>query len=294
MVSRMTKGGFDRLVLQDEEPLDYLATSPALLSPSSSLSDMTLPKKGRYQPFASRIPTPPSSVLYPPNPLSPPESIGDSAYSSPSGPVLSHVAEVNQARVWREALVRVLLTFGISVQQDGSDPQNEQELKTFLESAWKNDIPQPGDVDCPEYMQKIATLKLIYDGKVAEIEVLKSHYIRRAHAIAESKSSMESALLQAEVVRRCKPLQLNLDHLTMKAILSLRARYVSHGKRKHLPQRAIRILTAWYTTHATQPYPSAEDKHFLASQCAITVEQVTTWFSNKRCRSKAKARKSKK
>ena len=44
------------------------------------------------------------------------------------------------------------------------------------------------------------------------------------------------------------------------------------------------ILTQWFDSHLDNPYPSEEEKHHLAAQCGISVNQVKSWFANKRNR----------
>jgi len=46
------------------------------------------------------------------------------------------------------------------------------------------------------------------------------------------------------------------------------------------------ILEKWFSEHSTNPYPSPTEKIRIAWQCHMLPSQVTTWFSNKRMRSK--------
>ena len=57
------------------------------------------------------------------------------------------------------------------------------------------------------------------------------------------------------------------------------------AKNKHLEASAKNALNEWYQQHQEHPYPSDEQKQHLAHKAAISVEQVTSWFANKRNRS---------
>lgn len=42
------------------------------------------------------------------------------------------------------------------------------------------------------------------------------------------------------------------------------------------------ILTEYFYSHLSNPYPSEEVKEELARKCGISVSQVSNWFGNKR------------
>eukprot|EP00164_Ancoracysta_twista_P001936 GFYU01002545.1.p1 GENE.GFYU01002545.1~~GFYU01002545.1.p1 ORF type:complete len:930 (-),score=185.20 GFYU01002545.1:272-3061(-) len=46
----------------------------------------------------------------------------------------------------------------------------------------------------------------------------------------------------------------------------------------------IAVLTAWFDEHWDHPYPTHNIKLSLARQANMTLEQVTDWFTNERCR----------
>eukprot|EP00117_Sycon_ciliatum_P000889 scpid74688/ scgid6782/ Homeobox protein PKNOX2; PBX/knotted homeobox 2 len=60
------------------------------------------------------------------------------------------------------------------------------------------------------------------------------------------------------------------------------------GDARLLPVRVRRvrtkILRQWMIDNKNHPYPSREEKEYLASQCDMTVVQVSTWFANSRRR----------
>jgi hypothetical protein len=57
------------------------------------------------------------------------------------------------------------------------------------------------------------------------------------------------------------------------------------GNYSMLNDAAKNVLNQWYEDHVTNPYPSEEEKQLLATHCGITVNQVKSWFANKRNRS---------
>eukprot|EP00108_Taenia_solium_P011467 TsM_000207400 transcript=TsM_000207400 gene=TsM_000207400 len=54
---------------------------------------------------------------------------------------------------------------------------------------------------------------------------------------------------------------------------------------KLLSTRATQILENWYETNTEWPYPSKAEKQLMASAGGITIEQVNSWFANRRNRS---------
>ena len=320
--SLSSAGGGDRL--QDAEgPMEWLWCRPTegvlgseacsivdiSSPPPSSCLEMTLPKKRNYRPVAAApLVSPAAQQRFEPlsTPSSPVGSSSDSGYSSPpSFSALDVVGQGTLQHIWTDALTAALAhTAGAPVQlgdapSGSSAPQSEVEIERFLASVWNNDVPKTSErgQDCPEYMKKIEALKVVYEAKMAEASHIEELFRSQAAAACSQRSSestgLETALLQAKVSSKFRTLRTSLNRLTMQAVISLRAHYLqSSKKRKNLPQRAVRILSSWYTRHERHPYPSVAQRRELASQCALTVEQVSTWFSNRRCRAprKGKAR----
>lgn len=271
-----------------------------------SCLEMTLPKKRNYRPVVAGPSASPAAqrVEALSTPSSPVGSSSDSGYSSPpSFAALDAVGQGALQHIWTDALAAALArTAGTPVQWgDGpsgsSAPQSEVEVERFLGAVWDNDVPKTCDQgqDCPEYMKKIEALKVVYDAKMAEAWHIEELFSSQAAAACRQRSSesagLETALLQAKVSSKFRCLRTTLNRLTMQSVLSLRAHYLqSSKKRKNLPQRAVRILSSWYTKHEHHPYPSLAQRRELASQCVLTVEQVSTWFSNRRCRAPRKGK----
>ncbi|KAL0210335.1 hypothetical protein RCL1_004771 [Eukaryota sp. TZLM3-RCL] len=58
----------------------------------------------------------------------------------------------------------------------------------------------------------------------------------------------------------------------------------SRKTRRSLPSSAINVMTEWFNENSANPYPSEEEKTVFQSH-GITLQQINTWFSNKRRRS---------
>ncbi|TMW60310.1 hypothetical protein Poli38472_000352 [Pythium oligandrum] len=55
-------------------------------------------------------------------------------------------------------------------------------------------------------------------------------------------------------------------------------------KRTNLSKHAKAVLRAWFEEHLHHPYPTEDEKDWLALQGGITIEQVNNWFINTRGR----------
>jgi hypothetical protein len=62
------------------------------------------------------------------------------------------------------------------------------------------------------------------------------------------------------------------------------ARSTAMKPNKQLPEKAIRLMNAWYLAHEDNPYPNRNDLDYLATNGDIKESQVKAWFSNKRNR----------
>lgn len=63
---------------------------------------------------------------------------------------------------------------------------------------------------------------------------------------------------------------------------------LSVSRRRKLKPAARRCLEDWFQNHLESPYPNDADKHALAAQCGLDVQQVNNFFGNKRMRMKRK------
>lgn len=70
--------------------------------------------------------------------------------------------------------------------------------------------------------------------------------------------------------------------------LLLRALKTMVHTKKHIKfsELARRILHRWWNDHISNPYPTPEEKKALSVESHLTVQQVSSWFDNKRNRTK--------
>ena len=59
---------------------------------------------------------------------------------------------------------------------------------------------------------------------------------------------------------------------------------VNVRRKTPLPDLAIQIMSAWYTSNVEHPYPSYAACEVLAKGGSVSVEQVKKWFANRRLR----------
>lgn len=59
---------------------------------------------------------------------------------------------------------------------------------------------------------------------------------------------------------------------------------VEGGRRYNFPPHIAEVLKAWLIEHQDRPYPNDEEKHALAQETNLTVEQIKYWFINARRR----------
>lgn len=53
---------------------------------------------------------------------------------------------------------------------------------------------------------------------------------------------------------------------------------------KQLSELSRKVLSDWYDSHSSHPYPTEAEKEELATDAGITVTQVKSWFANRRSR----------
>ncbi|KAI8067976.1 hypothetical protein BC940DRAFT_319084 [Gongronella butleri] len=58
----------------------------------------------------------------------------------------------------------------------------------------------------------------------------------------------------------------------------------SKRRRGNLPKAVTAILREWLAEHKKHPYPTEEEKDFLAKRTGLTLNQISNWFINARRR----------
>ncbi|CAF0906957.1 unnamed protein product, partial [Didymodactylos carnosus] len=67
---------------------------------------------------------------------------------------------------------------------------------------------------------------------------------------------------------------------------SITVRRLSSNLKGRLPDDAVDILNDWFDSHVDHPYPTKDEKLELAEQCGVSLQKVSTWFNNRRTRTR--------
>lgn len=84
--------------------------------------------------------------------------------------------------------------------------------------------------------------------------------------------------------RETSPINDENQSLTRPTTTTTKKNASSIKPNKQLPEKAIRLMNAWYLSHEDNPYPNRQDLDYLATNGGIKESQVKAWFSNKRNR----------
>ena len=189
-------------------------------------------------------------------------------------------------------------------------PESEAELDRFLFEVWTKDaVDHPRSTTAPvsAYVRKVSELRAFYGEKMAEAAQREAAYLselmyssgidsqsapRLLHGEQLSwadSMQLKQVLLEAKINYKFDEMRYKLKKEAADTIAKLRAQYIAENgrKKKNLPQKATKLLNEWFTQHLDNPYPTDEEKRMLSTRGGITIEQVTTWFANKRTRSRA-------
>ncbi|CAN0265893.1 unnamed protein product [Ascophyllum nodosum] len=112
-----------------------------------------------------------------------------------------------------------------------------------------------------------------------------------SHSVDESQSAARTprftGLFQGKQTNKKLPM---VTKMGAKTPVGLRSAHSNRkGSRHRLTPQAKDILEGWLAKHWLNPYPTEEEKIFLAQACKITVSQVNNWMMNvrvRRCRTK--------
>lgn len=184
-------------------------------------------------------------------------------------------------------------------------PSTETELDAFLSEVWRKDVsdnPRTTTSPVSQYIRKVTELRAFFDQKMAEISQREATYVSEltyfddttplipaSEISSMDEVSMRQMLMETKLGYRFDDLRLKVKKEVAQTVLELRSHYISNAgprKPRKLRPRATKMLTQWFENHLDHPYPTDAEKQLLAVQSGVTVEQVTTWFSNKRSRSK--------
>lgn len=142
---------------------------------------------------------------------------------------------------------------------------------------------------------KIGELEKFYQTQSAAIVTQRTDAITKAH---NASASLSPEQLQCELLNVNRFYDKQQHHLTQRISSSLMlvkcaiprnvappANNRKKAKSRNLCGEAVEIMRTWYEKHVDNPYPTDDEKAWMADQGGVTIAQVKAWFANKRNRS---------
>lgn len=122
-------------------------------------------------------------------------------------------------------------------------------------------------------------------------EISSSMYQRQSSvrftSMADFQAAKKRAALEKRKVEEVIDEKENTTQQELKTLLDETDSKPTKRRRHNEPLNylALQVMNTWYEDNLDNPYPSKEQKQQLAEQGGITVNQVKSWFANKRNRS---------
>lgn len=171
-------------------------------------------------------------------------------------------------------------------------------LEEFISSQGIEDYISDEEInghDKEEFFIKLNQLKEKYKEEIEKINQVCADFCQKMVTLLRDQSQVRP-VSEAEKQLKIASIQQKFDYVrgqlrqnACNAIQTLQKKYnLAKRKKRTLPKKATEALSNWFYEHITDPYPSEEDKHILASAAGLTITQVNNWFGNKRIRYKRK------
>ncbi|KAI0498063.1 hypothetical protein KFK09_021304 [Dendrobium nobile] len=106
---------------------------------------------------------------------------------------------------------------------------------------------------------------------------MSKHFANLRESIINHIESSREAFSK-EMPKNLKPKRESLQHLGLIHVGQI------WRPLRGLPEDSVMVLRAWLFEHFLHPYPSDNEKLFLASQTGLTRNQISNWFINARVR----------
>ena len=139
---------------------------------------------------------------------------------------------------------------------------------------------------------KVTELEKFYQTQSASVVTQRSDAIGKLQGMTISADQLQRELQgvneyydqqQAHLtVRISQSLQLVKHALPPEAVPSAGAK--KKQKTRMLGSKAVEVMNDWYQCHVDHPYPTDDEKAWMADIGNITLAQVKAWFANKRNR----------
>ncbi|XP_035827331.1 pre-B-cell leukemia transcription factor 1 [Aplysia californica] len=148
-------------------------------------------------------------------------------------------------------------------------------------------------IEHSDYRAKLAQIRQIYHTELEKYEQACNEFT--THVVNLLREQSRTRPIQPKEIERMvgiirkkfSAIEMQLKQSTCEAVMILRSRFLdARRKRRNFTKSATEILTEYFYSHLSNPYPSEEVKEELARKCGISVSQVSNWFGNKRIRYK--------
>jgi len=148
------------------------------------------------------------------------------------------------------------------------------------------------DAKTEEFLTQVEDLKEKYDDELDKLDRVSNEFCHRVELILREQSSLRP-VSEKEMHYKILGIQQKFEFVKSQLrqnvcnnIVALEKQYFHRKKRRALPKEASKILSQWFFEHLNDPYPSEEEKSYLAAAGGLTITQVNHWFGNKRIRYK--------
>ncbi|ETL44145.1 hypothetical protein L916_05488 [Phytophthora nicotianae] len=177
----------------------------------------------------------------------------------------------------------VIDPFAVAIERLPDNPQSYQDFGASNGFS-------PGDNSRSQYMQAVATQNMTEVADQVEDPNIKAQYDQIAHRLHEwgERRMMQHQQQQEPVnvergANTLPSLSLSLSQVSPYA-MELAARNNMPKKRSSLSKLSKKLMHDWFEHNLHHPYPTEEEKEWLAREGGITLEQVNNWFINTRGR----------
>jgi len=150
------------------------------------------------------------------------------------------------------------------------------------------------DAKTDEFLTHVEDLKEKYEEELDKLDRVCAEFCSRQESLLREQSTIRP-ISEKEVTFKILGIQQKFEFVKSQLrqnvcnnIVTLEKQYFHRKKRRALPKEASKILSQWFFEHLNDPYPSEEEKSYLAAAGGLTITQVNHWFGNKRIRYKRK------
>ncbi|KAK3789128.1 hypothetical protein RRG08_012750 [Elysia crispata] len=137
-------------------------------------------------------------------------------------------------------------------------------------------------IEHSDYRAKLAQIRQIYHTELEKYEQACTEFT--THVVNLLREQSRTRPIQPKEIERMvgiirkkfSAIEMQLKQSTCEAVMILRSRFLdARRKRRNFTKNATEILTEYFYSHLSNPYPSEEVKEELARKCGISVSQVS-------------------